>query len=415
MTRGRRPAAPVRAAALAAITCLAGAAAALGAPPLSTAIYPEQSIPVQFSHQRHAALALQCVVCHGKVPASTDARDDNNPGHEICALCHPMQASTAADLWPPSACDDCHPGFTVGLPEHCGPRGEPLPGTPQPDPVVVPPARLSFSHQAHVDLGTPCLDCHAGIDQAGLGTREHLPSMSDCLSCHDGHQAAAECTTCHLQGDEGLILQDLGGGATLQPQGRIRPDDHGQPRWPVLHESAARADIASCEACHPPQDCLDCHDGVDKRVDIHPADWTMTHGLEAMRRSQDCLACHEAEADCDSCHRQAAVVPGPFPSSVSAENPGSLRFHPVGFAGQVGEVAGAEHHGHQARRSLDTCQACHASDEDRCIQCHSTGQVSPHPRRWLEDQGNWAYGQGDGTVCLRCHLPGDPNIAGVGR
>jgi hypothetical protein len=382
--------------------------------PRSVDVYPEQSIPLRFSHARHQALGLQCVVCHGAAATSTDARDDHFPDHTICALCHPMQAPNAAELYPPSGCDDCHVGFVGGLPEHCGPTGLPLPSSPLPDPVVAPPARLTFSHAVHVDAGVPCLECHVGVDGGDLGTREHLPTMADCMACHDGIQAASECTTCHLQGDEGRFLTDLGGGRLLMPTGQLRPDDHTHPRWLQLHESPARADDSSCNACHAPQDCLDCHDGVDKRVDLHPADWTMSHGLEASRRSQDCYACHEVEADCQTCHRQAAVLPGSFPSPTRETDPGSLRFHPEGWGGDVGAIPGLDHHSHQARRSLDTCQSCHLGDEDRCIECHQS-LSSPHPRSWLEEQGDWRYGQGDGAVCLRCHVPGDPNIAGTGR
>jgi hypothetical protein len=392
------------------------AAAVAGAPARerSPYVYPDQSLPITFSHQRHAALALQCVVCHMGAVGSEDVRDDHMPDHTICALCHPMQVPNAAELFPPSGCPDCHPGYVDGRPEHCDPMGQPLPDAPPPDPVLAPTARLTFGHKVHVDAGIPCLDCHAGVDQADLATREHLPSMADCMGCHDGYEAPSECTTCHLQGDEGRFLTELGGIELFLPAGRLRPDDHGHPRWLQVHESAARTDEASCNGCHAPQDCLDCHDGVDKRVDLHPADWKMTHGMEAQHRTLDCLACHDVVADCQDCHTEARVTAGVFPSPLSEIDPGNLRFHPVGWGGVVGEIPGPEHHSHQARRSLDTCVTCHTGDEARCIECHSS-LTSPHPRSWQEDAGRWRYGQGDGRVCLECHDPGDPNIAAVGR
>jgi len=406
-----------RALAAAVAIAVIGLGAAWGDAPIrprSEYVYPEQSIPLRFSHARHQALALQCVLCHGSALTSTDARDDHLPDHTFCALCHPMQVPNAAELYPPSACDDCHVGYTEGRPEHCGPTGQPLETAPPPEPVVAPAARLTFGHAVHVDAGIPCLDCHPGVDQADLATRDHLPAMADCMGCHDGIQAASECTTCHLQGDEGRFLTDMGGGVTLQPTGQLRPDDHGHPRWLQLHEASAKADASTCDSCHAPQDCLDCHDGIDKRLDLHPADWTMTHGLEASRRSQDCYACHEIEADCQSCHTQAAVLPGAFPSPINEANPGQLRFHPDGWEGVVGEIPGPEHHSHRARRSLDTCQSCHLGDEARCIECHQS-LSSPHPRSWLEDQGAWRFGQGDGSVCLECHVPGDPLLQGLER
>jgi len=371
-------------------------------------IYPEQQIPVRFPHQRHLENGLVCEVCHSMVLGSTQASDRNLPGHQLCGACHRAEQPEAEMMFPKSGCQDCHPGWTEGSHTQIGPDLLPLPDGPKPPALVMPPARLTFSHKLHLDQGAVCLDCHPGIPTAEEGTVEHLPTMYDCLACHDGRRAPDECATCHLQDmGTGRLLTDLFGTDPLAPIGLYRPDDHSDPEWIRRHEFAARADQDQCSACHAPSVCLACHDGVQKDQRLHPGDWQMTHGLEAQRRTLECRACHDAESFCSDCHQRTAVRRGDFPG-VTGDPAGTLAFHPEGWEGVLGEIAGPEHHSHVARRSLETCATCHT--EDSCVECHSF--VNPHGDRY-SDPKDWGYGQGSGMVCSRCHQPGDPNLAGI--
>ncbi len=313
-----------------------------------------------------------------------------------------MGAEGAADLYPPAACETCHSRFVETTASAADGAAEPLAGR-QPVPVSMPPAQLSFSHKRHLDLGVPCLDCHEGVPEADLATREHLPAMSVCLQCHNGAKAPAECTTCHLQGAGGLLQTDSHSGQSLRPRGRFRPDNHYHPDWQLAHATAARLTPESCSSCHSPSVCLDCHDGKKPLAGLHPGDWIMTHGLEAGRRSLDCQACHDKASFCADCHEQAAITPGSFPG-LTGEPPGSSRFHPPGWRGELGEIAGPEHHSHVARRSLETCDACH--EQNSCLECHSF--INPHPRGWAEPADGWRFGQGEGRMCTNCHRPDDP-------
>ena len=370
-------------------------------------VMPEQSIPLTFSHQAHIQNGAQCQLCHGAALTSMDARDHNIPTHQQCAICHRMEQADGEAMFPKASCTTCHIGFDAGKPEHLAPDFLPLPDAPRPDPLVLPPSPITFPHQTHIDQGVPCLECHVGVDTAQLATREHLPNMATCLGCHNGAKAPAECTTCHLQGNGGRILTDLGGSEPLKPSGRFRPDDHGDPRWLKVHQAAARADIGTCESCHATSFCLDCHDGTQKPIALHPADWVMTHGLEAQRRTLDCYACHEVQADCNACHTSLALVPGQFPSPTNVDNPGTKRFHPEGWRGTPGEIPAADHHSHQARRALETCEACHS--QELCLECHQS-TVNPHPAGWGDPSDGFNFGQGDGRLCLTCHIAGDPNL-----
>lgn len=372
--------------------------------PRSTVIYPEQQLPLVFDHARHLQMGVQCQLCHGPVMRSGSALDRNLPGHATCGICHAMTAPNAAELFPKAGCETCHVGFTAGRPEHLAPDKSPIPGSPTPAPVVVPAARLTFSHQRHLDTGATCADCHVGVERAAMATRDHLPSMVRCLQCHDGRKAPNACTTCHLPGEGGLVRTAME-GERLRPAGRFRPDDHGRPDWIRQHESAARDDETTCLSCHKQSDCLDCHDGVQKPV-VHPGNWILTHGLEAQRRTLSCEGCHEPERFCKGCHEGASLQPGLFPSP-TGDPPGSSRFHPAGWAGALGELPTTEHHSHVARRSLETCRACHDSTE--CVACHQF--VSPHPAQWGEEPPG--AGRGDGTVCLTCHEPNDAVLDGT--
>jgi len=375
----------------------------------SLVLMPEQSIPLNFDHKRHLDQGLQCIVCHSAANDSTEATDSLIPNHTQCGLCHRMEQPNAAEMFPKAACSTCHSGFE-GQPSQIGPPPHyVVTEGPRPPPVHIPPARITFSHSKHLAQGVPCLQCHEGVDETQLATREHLPTMRTCLECHTGGEAPSECTTCHLQGDGGRLRTSFE-GEVIQPKGRFRPDDHGDPRWLKIHQSAARVDTNSCESCHATQFCLNCHDGVVEDTRLHPADWVLTHGLEAQRRTVDCFACHEVQADCTSCHTAAEVVPGAFPG-VRGEAEATSRFHPPGWAGVPGEIPPADHHSFQARRALETCEACHSVD--LCNECHSV-LVNPHPDSY-GTEGNWRFGQGDGTMCLQCHRPGDPNLSRLGR
>lgn len=375
--------------------------------PRAASIYPPQDIPLRMEHKLHLDNGLSCEVCHSAALTSTKASDRNLPPHTLCAACHRAELPNAHEMFPRSGCSDCHEGWVEGLPEHIGPDLAPLADAPRPPAVVFPTARLNFSHQLHVDQGAVCLDCHQGIDSADRGTVQHLPTMDTCLGCHDGRRAPDECTTCHLADPaSGRVATGLD-SQLLAPKGRFRPDDHGDPEWLHRHEFAARADQDQCAACHEQRECLQCHDGVQKIQRIHPGDWQMTHGLQAVRRDLECKACHDTQSFCRDCHDRVQTSMGIFPGERG--NPqGAARFHPPGWKGELGEVPDGEHHSFQARRSLETCSSCHQPEQ--CVECHSF--VNPHPDSF-SGEGKWRFGQGDGSVCTTCHLPADDALNGL--
>jgi hypothetical protein len=105
---------------------------------------------------------------------------------------------------------------------------------------------------------------------------------------------------------------------------------------------------------------------------------------------QSCKRCHD-ERYCNECHSK-------FPG-------GDLRIkshRPGGASGQ--DYLWTTNHASEARRNLQSCQACHP-DGDVCTGCHFSGSVAgnPHPRNWGNIKG--VYRDRNPKTCVKCHGP----------
>ena len=56
----------------------------------SRVIYPDQTIPLRFSHKNHLAKDIACDSCHQAALTSVSAKDRLLPTEEDCAVCHPI-------------------------------------------------------------------------------------------------------------------------------------------------------------------------------------------------------------------------------------------------------------------------------------------------------------------------------------
>lgn len=203
-----------------ATACLAGAVFAQVQPPRpgddprppSRVIYPEQTLPLRFSHAQHLRIAgVTCERCHAAAQASDRVEDRLTPPESSCAGCHPIARDLAATGGQPAdpargvptgRCQSCHPDWR---------ESDPL----RVRRVDVPAARIRFSHARHLRRGAPCVSCHAEVARVGLATRLELPRMEQCLQCHR---------------PGGAPRADLLRG--LSRRGRLRPlSRHPRPRW----------------------------------------------------------------------------------------------------------------------------------------------------------------------------------------
>jgi hypothetical protein len=172
--------------------------------------------------------------------------------------------------------------------------------------------------------------------------------------------------------------------------------------WTKEHRLYAEKRPNNCQDCHQLSDCLDCHTGggIDQDLHVstsganympksHRTDFREIHPIKAQDDPRSCYRCHDAERFCAACHSR-------FPKgTLNIKSHQMLGPHGQRYTFAIGE------HSREARRNLQSCQACHP-DGDVCIQCHSSGKTNPHPRSWNPRS---SHGR-DGKLCLRCHLPG---------
>lgn len=377
----------------------------------SPVIFPDQHIPIRFSHEVHVAL-VECKDCHGMVSQSVRGKDVNLPREEACLDCHDAKAAAEGKATdPPASCDTCHPGF---VPEW-------LPGADFSDTSQVkvhppswsfPEPNLKFNHKIHVDKGVGCGVCHQGVDKVGVATRDNaLPLMGTCLTCHDGKEAADDCKTCHLLESHGAAASGGGRGGrmqtkfdagTLEPAGWYFMDAHDDD-WLQNHRQVAVLGDGKCENCHSEKYCLDCHNGISKPLKIHPNDWISQHPTIAKKNEPECGSCHRSQTFCVDCH-QATRVAWEDPNRPSER----VTFHPEGWVEGNG-VRGANHHAFQAQRNIRACASCHT--EATCVSCHSamagSRAIDPHPPGWSRSRDCERMRDKNERVCYKCHTPTD--------
>lgn len=364
----------------------------------STAVYPAQDVRVVFSHAQHRKADIDCTQCHDAVEKSKSASDLNIPGHEQCESCHDIPAARRGEATDPkSSCETCHLGV----------RTERDPYVPD----VFPANNLKFPHAVHVAKGVACAKCHAGIDDAELGTRDHLMKMTGCLACHDGEKAPNRCATCHLSEPDGVLITRFASGS-LAPTGKLRDDDHGRD-FLRRHAQLATSDLESCSSCHRAVECETCHAASSKAFRVHPPDWMASHGISSRSQAMDCAACHREQSFCVACHQQTGAA-SESRLRVPGSPLGATRFHPDGWSSLV--RGNPNHHSFQAQQNIESCASCH--QESTCIKCHATtgavAQVNPHPVGWKESGAACRSLRQAPLACAKCH-GGGAGLGAVGQ
>jgi Cytochrome c7 and related cytochrome c len=400
------------------------AVANAAASPPSPLIFPAQTIPLAFDHARHLKLGARCETCHVAAPTSTSAADDLIPAEAACRACHEIDRTAPAKVVPPGApaarCDACH----VGWMPPPGPAG----AFAEPPRVRVTPPNLKFNHRLHVSRGMGCEACHTNVALEGLATRDDLPKMATCLACHDGKQTTSRCGACHLTEPDGRLRTNLASAATaalglagtgpLEPSGVLRGFDAHGPTFARDHAQAGREE-GYCLSCHKRSECVDCHGGTVRPMDIHPSDYVSLHGNDARRNTPDCSSCHREQSFCIACHQRAGVAPdatGGVPGT-PARNPFGTgtqekTFHPPGWV-REDAAAGPSGHSRQARLNIRSCVSCHR--EESCLSCHSADPtrgpgVSPHGPAFWGTARCKALSSRNRRACLKCHALSAPEL-----
>jgi len=400
----------------------------------SPLIYPAETIPLRFDHARHMRLAgATCEGCHVAAVSSTAAADDLIPPEAACRTCHKIDRSQPAKAVAPgqgaARCDACHltaaPSGAAGW----------MPGPPpldQPQRVLLSRPNLKFNHRLHATRGVACALCHPTADTATTPvTRADLPMMATCLGCHDGKQATARCTACHLAEPDGRVrvtlasaaTQAAGGTGLLMPSGSLKGLDAHGPTFRRDHKEVGREE-SYCLSCHRRNECIDCHGGVVKPPDIHPADYVSLHVPDARRNTPDCSSCHRLQTFCVGCHQRTGVaadpeggLPGRQPMNPFGTGTALKQFHPPGWvrdaAGVVIATPRPQSHSVQAMRNIRTCVSCHR--EESCLSCHADNPshgtvISPHGPGFGRTARCRFLAARNQRACLKCHAVDSPEL-----
>ena len=269
-----------------------------------------------------------------------------------------------------------------------------------------PALAVRFNHAVHWQEYTQsetCSTCHK------MDAETIVPDRKVCEQCHDDKEFIAKVEFSGLQ-------------------------THG-PAWTLNHGPLARkatlrsggAQQFNCASCHEQKMCLQCHRGADNGADemgklgnamvnVHLADFAVTHPIAARTQPQLCTTCHENKF-CVDCHNEFAPADLAILShrrswsdlAVSPSGPAHSTFndspcqscHPNSVLPSH-EWSGS--HAREARKNLATCQACHP-DGDVCLRCHSATSglgINPHPKNWDKISGRLERASG-GRTCARCH------------
>jgi hypothetical protein len=378
------------------VVCGAGIALAATGRERHEAIYPQQRIPLAFSHAQHLEEGVACEGCHDPARESKKVSDRLLPAHPECDSCHDIEGAAAGKkVDPPSACSTCHLGYEPARPKEVVKAS-------------FPHANLVFPHDVHVtQKKMGCNTCHfstatGSMEDVGLSTRYQLPKMDVCLKCHNGVEAPAQCKTCHLTDASGR-LQLVFTSATLKPaQGDPLGLDHG-PRYEFTHGTRAKVDRKACAECHTDSYCATCHDSLQKPLSVHPNDYVTLHPVQAKMDSTSCEGCHRLQSFCAACHERVGIGLNADPT-LRARN---LKVH--GDYREFVEQAGPRHHAVAASRDLKQCIACHR--EETCTECHSSASmpkknsVNPHPTGFAGRCRPLAAA--NLRACLKCHTDAD--------
>jgi hypothetical protein len=135
--------------------------------------------PVPFSHKQHAAVGLQCQVCHVKVTKEERA---GLPSTTQCMACH-------AGLKKESPAIQKLAAFHK--------EEKPLPWAR----VYRIPDFVFFSHAKHVNGNVTCSECHGPVEQREVLAAEVTHNMTTCMNCHRMRKVSNKCQVCHELGE----------------------------------------------------------------------------------------------------------------------------------------------------------------------------------------------------------------------
>ncbi len=135
------------------------------------------SQPIDFPHDKHMKLGLECIDCHTGADIRAAA---GIPSVTKCMLCHAKLATGK-------------PGVKAVI-EYANKKQE-IPW--QRVYGFSSNAHVRFRHAPHYQANIPCATCHGDVAKATVAPLAVVFTMGTCLSCHRERHASQDCATCH--------------------------------------------------------------------------------------------------------------------------------------------------------------------------------------------------------------------------
>jgi hypothetical protein len=138
--------------------------------------------PIQFPHDQHVSLGIQCLYCHSGALRGDSA---GLPTLAMCNGCHQQTKKSNPET-------DKLAGYVK--------NSEPIAWVP----VAILPDFVYFSHRPHISAGINCENCHGEVGQMATAVPQKM-NMGWCLNCHITRSSndpvkrikLTDCVTCH--------------------------------------------------------------------------------------------------------------------------------------------------------------------------------------------------------------------------
>ena len=246
-----------------------------------------------------------------------------------------------------------------------------------------------FSHDIHAQKGLTCASCHGG--DPAKADMEAMNKAAGFRGKIERQQVPALCSRCHS--DAAYMRQ-------FNPS--LRTDQYSQYLTSVHGQRLARGDkkVAVCTDCHG---LHDIRPPSDSRSGVHPLNVAQT---------------------CARCHADAAYMKGySIPTDQFSEYSASVHHEALAVRGDLSAPTCSTCHGNHGAAPpgvgtvQNVCSTCHvfqaqlfessphkaafqAASLPGCVVCHGNHRVSRTSDAML--------GTGPQSVCLKCHIEGDP-------
>lgn len=139
---------------------------------------PAPPQPIQFNHEQHVEVGMECRDCH----ADVDSKDQAGlPTVAFCMQCHETEKTDSPE---------------VKKLAELQARGEQIRWVR----VYKVPAYVFFSHSAHIKARQKCDTCHGPVQERQVIAQEVSTKMTACIQCHRAKKASTDCSFCHQLG-----------------------------------------------------------------------------------------------------------------------------------------------------------------------------------------------------------------------